>query len=68
MEGICHTVEADFLRDRCRVFAKDLGDLLKRQALIKRGLDKKPVFQSQMFVVTRYQIRHNDSFHRLDEQ
>jgi len=52
--GVCAAVKAYFLGDGGRVFAKELGDILEREAIIERFLDVKPILQSKVFLVTRY--------------
>lgn len=47
-------VKPHFLGDGGRIFAKELGDILERKSFIKRFLDVESVFQSKVFLITRY--------------
>lgn len=47
-------VKAHLFGDGGRIFAKELGDILEREPLVKGFLDVYPVIQSKVFLVSRY--------------
>ena len=52
--GIGAAVKAHLFGDGGRIFAKELGDVLERETLVKGFLDVYPVIQRKVFLVTRY--------------
>ena len=52
--GIGAAVKAHLFGDGGRIFAKELGDVLERETLVKGFLDVYPVIQSKVFLVSRY--------------
>lgn len=57
--GINDTVPADLFRDGGRVLTEVLCNFTERAPAVKGFLNKQPVLQSKMFMVTGYEIRHN---------
>lgn len=50
-------------RDGGRILAQEAADVLERHPLRKCFLNVKPVFEGEVFLVSRYKITHHVSFH-----
>lgn len=59
VSGINDTVSKDLFRDRGWILTEVFCDITERAMVVKGFLNKLPVLQSKMFMVPRYEIRHN---------
>ena len=57
--GINDTVSKDLFRDRGWILTEVFCDITERAMAVKGFLNKLPVLQSKMFMVSGYEIRHN---------
>ena len=53
----------NFFGDGCRIFAEKACNVFKGYLLVESIFDIQPIFQCQMFLITRDKVTHRNSFH-----